>query len=480
CAPAGSLSVCWIGDKLIVRRLLRRGSERRNSGDKSKTPMATKIITATWITALACLSASCASSKASTNGPGGNTGGTMGGMGSDNGGSDVDVGSAGKTASAGGVGLPTEIPPVAPPGSCGLEKPAFCETFDTPRPGGKGGDIDEKLWAFSRWGHETRQHFVRIPASTETDRTIDSVFCGKPFSGLLPPNDVVSCDGVGADGLTSKQLNEVFDDQGDFAFNSMRIRQLFDFTGRTGTITFDVDAKVNPYNLGHGWWVELWITEDPSPMPYHEAPGIVPFPRTGVGVNFQGLNSCPQGREATEVSRVFVTKDYKILHDYPGWELQHDTDAGRCITTADQKLNRFKVTVTKDRMEIWGSDHTDGTNLHRLAVAPILDLPFSKGYVHLQHSQYNARKDGNVTGVQTYRWDNIGFDGPAYAVPRVYEVPENVLPDIDEAGGHMYGYQLSPEFVSVPLSGVDLSGATSASLNLNLLADSGRKLLYRF
>ena len=292
---------------------------------------------------------------------------------------------------------------------------------------------------------------------------------------------MVSCDGVGADGLTSKQLNEVYDDQTDFAFNSMRIRQLFDFTNRTGTITFDVDAKINQYNLGHGWWVEVWITEDPSPMPYHEAPGIVPYPRNGVGINFQGLNSCNQGREATEVSRVFVTKNYTILHDYPGWELTHDSDDARCFTTQDTKLNRFKILVTKDQLEIWASNFDDGTNLHRLAVAPILDLPFTRGYVHFQHSQYNARKDGNVTGVQTYRWDNIGFDGPVYAAPRAYEVDDNNLPDIDGVGGREYGYLLTDtDYNVVPVKGVDLSGATSATLALNLLADSGSTFIYRF
>lgn len=434
--------------------------------------MAMRFIPSTLILALAGISAACASSKSDAPV-------TMGGTGAS-----ANNGSAGSgdatSSGAGSANLPPIVPPRAPAGSCELDTPAFCETFDTPAPGGRGGDIDEKVWSFARWGHETRQHFVRIPTSTETDRTITSVFCGQPFSNILLPSDVVSCDGVGADGLTSKQLNEVYDDQEDFAFNSMRIRQLFDFTNRTGTITFDVDAKVNPYNLGHGWWVELWITEDPSPMPYHEAPGIVPYPRNGVGINFQGLNNCNQGRESTEVSRVFVTKDYKIIHDYPGWELTHDSDDARCFKTQDQKLNRFKILLTKDTAEIWASDFDDATHPHHIATAPILDLSFSRGYVHLQHSQYNARKDGNVTGIQTYRWDNVGFDGPSYALPRAYEAPDQALPDLDGAGGHMYGYQLTESFTSITLSGVDLTGATSASFDFNVLANSGRGFLYRF
>src|SRR5262249_5676593 len=151
------------------------------------------------------------------------------------------------------------------------------------------------------------------------------------------------CDGVGVDGTVSHQLNEVYDDQGDFAFNSMRIRQLFDFTDRAGTLVFDVDAKINPYNAGHGWWIEVFITDDAGPMPYHEAPGVLAFPKNGLGFAFQGLNNCPQGRTANQISRVFVFKDHQILHDYPGWDLTFDSDAARCFKTADQKLNRFKL-----------------------------------------------------------------------------------------------------------------------------------------
>ena len=420
--------------------------------------MTTRLITSALVLALSSLVFGCAGSKE----PNATTPGTG-------------------NPSGGSPDLPAQVPPRAPPGSCGLDAPAFCETFDTAFPGGRGGDIDERTWAFSRWGHQTRQHFVRVATSNETDRVIGSTFCGKPFSNLLLPNDVAACDGVGVDGLTSMQLNEVYDDQEDFAFNSMRIRQLFDFTDRSGTIVLDVDAKINPFNLGHGWWVELWITEDPSPMPYHEAPGIVPYPRNGLGINLQGLNTCPQGREATEVSRVFVSKEYKIVHDYPGWTLEHDSDQARCFKAKDQKLNRIKLVVTKDRVEVWASDFDDAMNPHRIAVAPILDLNFTRGYVHLQHSQYNARKDGNVTGIQTYRWDNVGFDGPTYATPRAYEVADNTLPDLDGQHGHMYGYQLTDKsFTTVQLKGVDLSGATSASFNLNVLLNSQRSLLYRF
>lgn len=399
-------------------------------------------------------------------------------------------GSGGKTASGGkdsGSGdaatgnLPNEVPPRSEPGSCGLEKPAFCDNFEKASPGGRSGDLNESDWSFSRWGHLTTQHFVRVPSSTEPDRTITSTFCGKTFSGLLPPGDAVICDGIGVDGLTTSQFNEVYNDQGDFAFNSLRARQLFDFTDRTGTVVFDVDAKINPKNLGHGWWVEFWITDDSAPMPYHEAPGIVPYPKNGLGINFQGLNDCPQGREASEVSRVFVTHDHEIIHDYPGFELIHDPGEARCFKAKDTFPNRFKIMVTKDTVEVWGSNYDDGENLHRMIRAESLDLNFTRGYIHMQHSAYNAPKDGDVTAVQTYRWDNIGFDGPSYALPRGYSAPNNTEPDKEGKGGLLIGYILSDkDWVSIPFEGVELKDAMNATLDLNLLADSNRTLQYRF
>jgi len=47
------------------------------------------------------------------------------------------------------------------------------------------------------------------------------------------------------------------------------------------------DAKVNPYNVGHGWWIELWITEDPTPLPHDEFDNVFTVPRRGIGFLFR-------------------------------------------------------------------------------------------------------------------------------------------------------------------------------------------------
>jgi hypothetical protein len=376
---------------------------------------------------------------------------------------------------------PDPVPSPYPVGSCGLDQPAFCDTFETPQAGGRGGELDESRWSFSRYSHMDVQFFVRIPASTLSDVVYPPVFCGEPFSNLLPGNDVALCDGVGVNGQASRQLNEVFHDIGGFGFNSARIRQPFDFTNRTGTLVFDVDAKINPHNVGHGWWIEFWLTEDPAPMPYHESPTVIAYPRNGIGFAFRGFGTCGKADWLNQLETVFVSRNYQIYREYAGdWDVDHDTWEGRCFKTADRQLNRFKLLISKERAELWVSDYDDPLNLRRVASVPDLDLNFTRGYVHLQHSHYNARKDGNVTPAQTYRWDNVAFDGPHYPTPRAYDIPDQNV-TAARPDGILTGYYLrASDTVRVTAPAVDLTSALAAIFNFNLKASVGRTLEYRF
>jgi len=377
------------------------------------------------------------------------------------------------------------------PGSCGLDTPAFCETFEVSSPGGRGGDLDERVWSFARWAHMVQYMWLRVPAFTDENKLFPPTFCGAPLDGLLPPDDVRICDGVGVDGTTSKQLNEVFDDQGDFAFHSMRARQPFDFTDRTGTVVWDVDAKVNPYNSGHGWWIEVWITEDPAPMPYHEAPTVISLARRSVGIAFRFGGAC----ESTDTAwgnapeTVVVTEDYEIRNwfDELGWDLPD-----RCFRSMDAQLNHFELKISQNDLELWATDFDDPENLRLRGKLTDLDLPFTRGYVHFQHAHYNASKDGMEgceegapgtcpTSTQTFRWDNIGFDGPRLATPRGYDVENNdvVGPDDGIYTGVFIGWSFAegPQTLTVPA--VQLAGATSATLNFNVMFAAGQTFDYQ-
>jgi hypothetical protein len=402
------------------------------------------------------------------------------------------AGGSSSGGSANGGGGPKPIEPSVEPGSCGLDQPAFCEKFETPKPGGRGGDLDEARWSFSRWGHEWEHLWVRVPASTYPDHLFPATFCGAPFSNIGPGEDVRICDGVGVDGTTSHQLNEVFDDQEDFGFNSMRIRQPFDFTDRTGKVVWDVDAKINPLNVGHGWWIEVWITEDPSPMPYHEAPTVTSFPRNGLGLALRFGGACEQeldGPWQSALETVHVTKDHQLVHAYDYWSFASAYET-RCFRTFDGKLNHFELRVSKDALELWVADYDDPASLALRARVEDLDLPFTRGYVHLQHAHYNAQKDGLEgcgsgggdltqcpTRSQTFRWDNIGFDGPTYPLPRAYDVPDN---DEPRGSGTMLGYDLGPNARAFTLDDVDVSGGLRAWLAFDVMQPAGATFEYRF
>lgn len=365
-----------------------------------------------------------------------------------------------------------------PPGTCGLDQPAFCDDFENLHAGGYSGPLDESRWKLSRYGHHSTQFFVRSPASTLPDVELPPTFCGAPFEGLLPPDDVSMCQGVGVEGVESNQLNEVFGDHGGFGYNSMMIRQPFDFEGRTGTIVFDVDAKFNPHNVGHGWWIELWVTQDPAPLPYHEAPTVLAYPRNGIGLSFQGFGDCDKSGWTNQLEVVTVTRDHQVLHSYAGQDFDFESWEDRCFQTADAVLNRFEIHLSRDAVEVWVSQAGESSVRH-LATAENLDLDFEFGYVHLQHSHYNARKDGNVTPYQTYRWDNVGFDGPTYAPLRGYDVPDRGAPAQND-GALALGYELGGGSEhTFELQGVDTTGLRRAFLDMSAFGYEGSVIEYR-
>lgn len=365
-----------------------------------------------------------------------------------------------------------------PSGACGLAAPAFCETFETPRPGGRGGDLDEARFSFARWGHQVQYSWERVPAHTYTDgHLFPASFCGAPFSGLLPPNaDVRACAGAGVDGTVSLQLNEAFDDQSAFGLNSMRIRQPFDFSGRTGVVSWDVDGKINPLNSGHGWWFEVWITEDPSPLPHVHLDSVSSNPRRGVGFSFTDGADCP-GDEVNwqnGISGIHVVDDYANVQDIAFFVLEELGD--RCFRVADAHLNHFELRISQERAEIWASDYDQPSTFKLRAAIPNLGLTFSRGYVHFQHGQLNAALDGNVTPSQTFRWDNLGFDGPILPTPRAYDVADNG--GAGHGTGVLLGWPLAPA-QSLAVHDVSLSNATSATLNFALNAGPNDVLEYR-
>ena len=92
-----------------------------------------------------------------------------------------------------------------------------------------------------------------------------------------------------------------------------------------------------------------------------------------------------------------------------------------CFKVADSKLNRFELHISKDMAELYASDAGMPSTLRLVTRVNNLNLAFTRGYISFQHTHYNARKSPagsnqpGTTPSQTFRWDNIGFEGPVIA-----------------------------------------------------------------
>lgn len=347
---------------------------------------------------------------------------------------------------------------------CWLAQPAFCETFERASPGGRGGDLDELQWAAAR---------IRAPNPSQgiVNHWIPTVAeaCGKTRRGVLPPNDMFICAGGGT---KSMHFNNAYDDGGDFLVQSYRVRRPFDFTKRTGVISFDVGGKAQ-LPTGHGWWFNVFIASEPVPAPYQQGGAIALYVKAGVGIEFMAAPTACNDYDARRntVSTVYIEKDYKIVREL------HPPHGVECYDTRDEVMNHVEIHISKQRLEVYASDAGKPSTLRKIADFADVDLPLERGYVSFQHTHYNANKNNSACpdpqtncpilhAYTTYHWDNIGFDGPVLPLPRAYELRDSMEPAY--RGGMNVGYELGNDSAkSFALKGVDLGNATGAVLTLN-------------
>jgi hypothetical protein len=349
-----------------------------------------------------------------------------------------------------------------PPG-CNLPNPAFCDTFDQPHPVSRHGQLDPSKWNVTRHSGLNGSNMYSMFVPSDAHRCIELI------SGVVPPNDVFMC---GPEFGESMHFMDAFSAGGSYIFNNFRIQQPFDFANRTGAITFDVDAKTSGT---HGWWIEMWVTDEPVPGPHFNT--FLSPPRNGFGIQFAGEcgTSIPAGDAGTaksNPSEIVLVKNYNVIGPVITWRSAggatmqlHD-----CYTTGPDAANHFKVLVNQSRIEVWATDamphpHVPGEpNYRKIATFDNLGLTFSRGFVHWQHATYNP--GSGVSQSQTYHWDNMGFDGPILPKPRQYSLPDSLTAGV-WAGAVNTGYGLtSTGILGGPktISGVDLTGAQSAAM----------------
>jgi hypothetical protein len=373
---------------------------------------------------------------------------------------------------------------------CGLASAAFCDTFDAPATvQGRAGELDARWWSGGRLAPQgpttSGEAFDVAGATLRPTRAIDggtsaqlpACRAGLPTQ-VSPDQDTLICD-PSVD-IASPHLLVAVAAQ-NYGANSYRIRQPFDFAGRTGKIEFDAEA------LGGGLlgWVSLEVTEDPIAVPgFSIGQGPSPFPNDeGTPLPRNGFELQLNGTEAGGILSLFAT-----FENY----LETDSNPDLVpLATGWGKLNHFEVDISESRIDLYASPaSSDGKTFapKQQVFTQSVALGFSRGYVHVtthNHAtlKYSAPGLGFGDGFKNLdswiaRWDNVGFDGPTIGGWREYEVSDAEVPFTLTVGGDLavgtkvtnLGWTLPDQATgtttALHLRGVDTTGMTRARVAL--------------
>jgi hypothetical protein len=395
-----------------------------------------------------------------------------------------DAGARGGSTPAGDAGAP-----ILGDAGCGLPSAAFCDTFDAPASTqGRAGELDARWWSGGRLAPQgptaPGEVFGIAPATLLPMRAVEGGMLQLPPcragvpTQVSPEGDTLVCDP--SPDIASKHLLVAVAAQ-NYGENSYRIRQPFDFAGRTGKIVFDTEA------LGGGLlgWVSIEVTDEPIPVPgfslgqkptspYANDEGTV-LPKNGFEVQLNGGG--PGGG---------VLSDLALFSNY----VESDITSNLVRIEGEWgKLNHFEVDVSQQKIDLYATPPSpDGVTFGQpqLVLTEAVSLPFTRGYVHVtvhNHATIKYSASGSAFGdgfanldAWIARWDNVGFDGPVVQGWREYEVGDSLTScqlsryDGTPVQGVNTGWTVpdsaSGKTATLHFAGVDLTGMTTARVAL--------------
>jgi hypothetical protein len=323
----------------------------------------------------------------------------------------------------------------------------FCETFDAPAgTGTRTGDLNPTLWGVSRVGNIN-------PGQGQLDDMPIATMTGCGTTTAPTPTDIRICNG---------QLYDAVNDGGEVVNMDMYPKQPFDFTGRTGTATFDVSADSDG---SHGAWPEFVITDKPVPgIRGSISLQVPPAATNSIGFALDGSCGTNNITGLTGVGLVFVTNNNTYTE--PAFTTPN------CVTKGTPTaMNHFEVRINQNRLEVWGTD-AGSTTLKQLAIADNLNLNLTKGLVWINDIHYNARKaiEPCQCGTQynhTFVWDNVGFDGPKTYRDLGFDVPDANTPGGTPFAGdptRRVGYLIGTGPTTLTVTGVHHDQTPTAAL----------------
>jgi hypothetical protein len=351
------------------------------------------------------------------------------------------------------------------PNTCGLPRAAFCASFSSPSvnpPFRRVGALNSTLWGTSFVSGAPNNPFVSARLSS----------CGSNALVSYPAN-IQICNG---------QLVDTVNDGGGVTSLAMYPRQPFDFAGRTGTIVFTVS---NDTQGSHSAWPELWVTDQPVPDPFTHEASWQSLPRNGFGVRFAGCTdrtgagaTCSIGQAGVGVDSAITVKNYVGNDSFSGGTLKV-IGYGSVTKSRPGQMNHYEIRVSQSQIEVFGTDAYSGrlnlaaTPLVHLATIPNVNLGFTRGLVWLEDVHYNGDKF-NTERLNTFRWGNLGFDGPVLPRDLGFDVPDNSVPLGNATGIGLPG--IGTAWVVHPNSSINLTVHGVAGVR----AASGALLTYNF
>jgi hypothetical protein len=372
-----------------------------------------------------------------------------------------------------------------PPVTCGLAKPAFCDTFDAPAGvGNRSGDLDGTVWGVSRLLGAINFGQGQYDAVSPT--TMDR--CG--LSVLVqPPNDVAICNGM----LVDAQY-----DQHGVTSLAMYPKQPFDFAGRTGRVVFDVSDDSHG---SHRAWPEFWMTDRPVPAPFTHFSSLQEVPFNGFGVRFAGY--CPANLPGCGVRFIcpdepadvpVITVDSAVVvSDYQSNDSFTDINVGTiavnavdCVkaSSGPGDMNHFELRIAQNGIDVYATDAGTLAPLKKIATIGNVTLPLTRGLIWIEDVHYNGDKDGPDQGTHTFTWDNVGFDGPILPRDLAFDVPDKLEPMTGIYSGLLnLGWGVFPtdaQPLSLTVPGIEGIGTASAALlTFTYYAENPVTLSYR-
>jgi hypothetical protein len=370
---------------------------------------------------------------------------------------------------------PNDAPPKIGEPGCGFETAAFCDTFGAPATTrSRGGELDGVFWSGSRsFSHLSTTRALGVgmafiptcrpdvPDKVWVDQ--DALIC-EPMLDLQSKHLLVA---------TAAQF---------YGQNSYRIRQPFDFAGRTGRIVFD--ASTDPMNPLNGW-ISLAITEEPISVPGYSILGNDEgsvIPKNALELHFTNIG---------DLSKIGV-RHLHVFRDHVD-TVYTPPDGTTPAPRSKGKVNHFEFSISEQQVEVTITPFAeDGVTFDAPALVyrqPV-ELPFTRGHVvlslhnHATLKYSEAESPEGLIDAAVARIDNVGFDGPVITDWREASAPDSLVrfegepfqPVQDPRNPENIGYDIGYIVQDVAqgpgpalhLDGVELLDIESARLALTL------------